>query len=105
MIYRLQRFSKFLSKGCASVYQRSIWDASLRLYIENTYNYFGVGINMTLKFPAGTMRMRLRCPIMIQRVYEFVHLCYKYIGTDICMTATGDAKGSLNLKYDMISAG
>jgi hypothetical protein len=32
---------------------------------------------MPIKDSAGGMRKRLMCSIMIQQVYEFVHLCYR----------------------------
>jgi len=97
-----------LSKGCASVYQRSVWDASLRLYVENTYNYFGAGIKMDIKSPAGGMPMPFWCSIMIQLVYECVHLCYKHcyneIEVDTFRAALGGSSGLPGFKYDMISA-
>jgi hypothetical protein len=58
-------------------YHRPVWDQRHRLHIENTYKYFEMGINLPIKFPAGDICIPLRCSIMIQQVYEFVHLCYK----------------------------
>ena len=59
-------------------------------------------------FPAGGMPGPFWCSIMIQQVYEFVHLCYKQcykeIGIDILMAALGGSSGLLGFKYDMISA-
>ena len=59
---------------------------------------------MAIMSPAGDMLRPFWCSIMIQQVYEFVHLCYKYIGIDFLMVAAGVSSGSLNFKYDMISA-
>ena len=48
------------------------------------------------------------CSIMIQLVYEFVHLCYKHrykeIEVDTLGAASGGSSGLLGFKYDMISA-
>ena len=54
--------------------------------------------------PAGDMLRPFWCSIMIQQVYDFVHLCYKYIGIDIFMVEAGVSGVSLNFKYGMISA-
>jgi len=96
-------FSNLWSKGYASVCSRMVGDWIYRLPIEYTHKYFEVHIKETLMFPAGTLRRRLRCPIMIQQVYEIVHLCYKVIGLEIFMPAAGASSGSLNFKFIMIS--
>jgi hypothetical protein len=63
---------------------------------------------MTIKLPAGGIPMPFECSIMIQQVYESVHLCYKQchkeIGIDIFMVALWGSSGFLGFKYDMISA-
>ncbi len=63
---------------------------------------------MAIKSPAGGMLRPFWCSIMIQLVYEFVHLCYKHcykeIGIETFRAALGGSSGLLCFKYDMISA-